>query len=132
ATLTLEWSAEPGVSSVPSDPVRLQSVLAKLIDNAIKFTPGGRVDVRAFPGEGTQGPRIEVADTGEGIRPDLIETIFAPFQQGEDFSRRQHGGTGLGLHLARRQCRMMRCRLTVASTEGQGTTFTIAFPAPAA
>ena len=129
-SLTLRWGADAGVGLVPSDPVRLRSVLSKLLDNAIKFTPSGsvRVHLRASEEAGS-GPRIAVVDTGSGIAPEQLEAIFAPFQQGEDFSSRLHGGSGLGLPLARQQCRAMNCRLSVSSEQGIGTSFAIAFDA---
>jgi PAS domain S-box-containing protein len=133
AELALTWSIEAGTPHACSHPVLLRTVLTKVIDNAIKFTPSGSVAIHAAPGDPRGNTvRLEVADTGVGIAPDMLERIFAPFEQGEDFPVRQRGGTGLGLHLAQRHCELIGARLSVASTVGQGTKITIVMPSVAA
>jgi PAS domain S-box-containing protein len=142
----------PDVRAV-ADPDRVRQILVNLLANAVRFTAaGGRVAVRVDlvePATGepsplppTLGPhagpwvRMEVADSGVGIPPERLEAIFDPFVQvpsgDATVYTRQHGGTGLGLTIARRLARLMRGDLTVSSAPGQGSTFTLWLPAPPA
>lgn len=83
-----------------ADPSRLQQVIWNLLTNALKFTPaGGRIDVRVE--RHAAFARIVVADTGVGIAPDVLPTIFDRFQQADASTTRRHGGLGLGLAIAR-------------------------------
>ncbi|HEY1951639.1 MAG TPA: HAMP domain-containing sensor histidine kinase [Gemmatimonadaceae bacterium] len=117
---------------VVADPDRLQQILLNLLTNAVKFTPrGGKLTVScATEGEWT---RINVADTGRGIPPDHIEQIFEPFVQ-VPASAIAGGGTqkgfGLGLAISRSLARKMNGDLTVSSTLGEGSTFTVSLRAP--
>ncbi len=109
-------------------PVHLRQVLFNVVGNAVKFTEKGSVCVtlRAWGrGPDTVDLAIEVRDTGIGIPPGQLETIFDAFHQvsGQDASR--YGGTGLGLAICRRLAGMMGGELRVASTEGLGSTFTL-------
>ena len=106
----------------------LRSVLERLLDNAIKFAESGDVWVRVTPtSDGCRPKSLEIQNVGSGIAPERIETIFEPFQQGEDFLNRRRGGSGLGLHLARRQCEAMGFSLNATSTLGVGSIFIIDF-----
>ena len=134
------------------DPHRVEQILVNLLSNAVKFTPsGGRIDLTCgiaddSPGIGIPGivPRwcyVRVADTGIGIPADQLSSIFDPFTQAtrpksaaqndrrSPYSR-EHGGTGLGLTISRRLARLMGGDVTVESTVGVGTTFTLWLPAP--
>jgi signal transduction histidine kinase/CheY-like chemotaxis protein/HPt (histidine-containing phosphotransfer) domain-containing protein len=117
-------------TSVHGDPVRLNRILLNLIGNAIKFTPSGGIAVNAAAERHDDHVllRITVRDTGIGIAPDMHERIFADFVQADDSIARRFGGTGLGLAIARRLARLMRGELTVASTPGAGSTFTLQLP----
>ena len=75
--------------------------------------------------------RFRVTDTGIGISPEKIERLFEPFSQGDASTSRRYGGTGLGLALTRRLCRLMGGDITVQSKAGQGSDFTIELPAVA-
>ncbi|MEK0430837.1 MAG: hypothetical protein RL139_641 [Gemmatimonadota bacterium] len=110
-----------------ADPLRLQQVLINLMGNAIRFSrPDGRVTVRVetgvVPG---RVRRIQVVDHGIGIPADQLEQIFEPFVQASRGDMRTHGGSGLGLSISRSLCEAMGLALTVASTEGDGATFTV-------
>ena len=119
---------------------RVRQVLANLLSNAVKFTePGGRVTLCAavtdepdrdarLPGGGPW-LRIDVEDTGMGIPPERLSTIFEPFVQVDDSYTRQAGGTGLGLTISRRLARLMEGDLTVRSTLDRGSCFTLWLPA---
>ena len=117
------------------DPVRLQQIFNNLLSNAIKFTERGEVVVRlSGEAEAGTGQRwrlvIAIADTGIGIAPDKLDSIFAPFTQAEDSTTRRFGGTGLGLSIVSRLVDLMQGQLTVDSIPGQGTTFSIALDLP--
>ncbi|GJG86787.1 histidine kinase [Gemmatimonadetes bacterium T265] len=118
------------------DEPRVRQVLVNLLANAVKFTPaGGRVALTCAVGEAAAagGPylALRVADTGVGIAPDQRERIFEPFTQagaGTNPYTRAVGGTGLGLTISRRLARLMGGDLTVESTPGAGSTFTLWLP----
>jgi signal transduction histidine kinase len=120
------------------DPQRVDQILLNLLSNAIKFTePGGQARVSCSTGDGTPpeasgaGPWVclRVEDTGIGIAPEQLERIFEPFVQVESGYTRRHGGAGLGLAISRRFARWMGGDLTVESTPGSGSTFTLWLPA---
>lgn len=107
------------------DPARLRQILVNLVSNAIKFTDRGEVVLRvAVASESAQSvsARFEVSDTGVGITPAGQAKLFQPFSQVHD-SARGHGGSGLGLSLAKRLCEAMDGTMGVRSVPGQGSTF---------
>ncbi|MCG2625784.1 ATP-binding protein [Bradyrhizobium sp. WYCCWR 13023] len=133
--LSFDLSCDPSVStSVHGDPVRLNRILLNLIGNAIKFTPSGRISMRATIERRDDQAllRAVVRDTGIGIAPDMHERIFEDFVQADDSIARRFGGTGLGLAIARRLTRLMRGDLTVESMPGNGSVFTLVVPLGAA
>lgn len=111
------------------DAGKLRQVLLNLLANAVKFTHHGRVVVTAKPASNDQW-NFSVEDTGIGISPQAQETIFDPFQQGPD--AHEHGGTGLGLTIAKRQVELMGGRLAVDSDLGKGARFAFTIPLPPA
>jgi signal transduction histidine kinase/ActR/RegA family two-component response regulator len=114
---------------VRGDPARLQQVLWNLLKNAVKFTPpGGRVEVRSRDAAGGR-LAVEVSDTGIGVDPRHLATIFNAFEQsGEDVTRR-YGGLGLGLAIARAIAAAHGGDLTASSEgPGKGTTFRLTLP----
>jgi CheY-like chemotaxis protein len=112
---------------VLGDPGRLRQVLVNLVGNALKFTDQGfvRVEVRPVdPGRaGVVAARILVKDSGIGIPPDKIDSVFEQFTQAEGSISRRYGGTGLGLAICRRLVDLMGGSIGVESVEGQGSTF---------
>ena len=113
--------------TVRADSDRLEQVLLNLLGNALKFTPsGGAVSLRAEAREGVAV--IHVHDTGRGVPPDQLEQIFEPFVQGERGLTRTSEGTGLGLAISRGLARAMGGDVTVESTVGDGSTFTVTLP----
>lgn len=129
--LSFDLDSDATVStSVHGDPVRLNRILLNLIGNAIKFTPSGSISLSATAERHDDHVllRITVLDTGIGIAPDMHERIFEDFVQADDSIARRFGGTGLGLAIARRLTRLMRGELTVASTPGAGSAFTLLVP----
>ena len=101
-------------------------ILINLLGNALKFTTQGTVTVAVQVGADPQRPlAITVADTGIGIPPTHLATIFEAFQQVETGLDRRYEGTGLGLTIARTFCARLGYQLEAASVVGQGSTFTI-------
>jgi PAS domain S-box-containing protein len=110
--------------AVAADREKLEQVLINLLGNAVKFTPrGGHITLSAAAQGGRV--RIEVRDTGIGIKPDLLESIFQPFVQLESAFTRTAEGTGLGLAISRELARGMGGELTASSTPGEGSVFTL-------
>ena len=105
------------------DAARLRQVLTNLVGNAIKFTPRGRVVLRAEPGTTDQSVRIAVQDTGIGIAEQDQALIFAAFAQADGGTARRYGGTGLGLSISARLVALMGGKITVTSTPGLGSEF---------
>ncbi len=127
------------------DAARLRQVISNLVNNAIKFTPAGRVTVEArllpsesrspfSPGKVAGRARLEVVvrDSGIGIPPDRLNRLFKPFSQVDSSTTRKYGGTGLGLAICHRLCALMGGGIRVESIAGQGSAFiaTIAVELP--
>ncbi|MCC7464959.1 MAG: hypothetical protein IT261_01740, partial [Saprospiraceae bacterium] len=115
------------------DPDRLLQIIHNLLSNAIKFTPGGgRVVLRAAVIPAAKGAekalRIEVADTGVGIPAEDLPQVFERFFQAQNQEHNNAGGTGVGLSLTRELVRAMGGNITVESTVGKGSTFTVVLP----
>jgi two-component system sensor histidine kinase EvgS len=112
------------------DEIRLRQILVNLIGNAVKFTDAGHIEVRATGHEegGKFHLRIVVADTGSGIPPDQQEEIFNLFTQRRGQDPARYGGAGLGLGICRRLAALMGGEIRLASTPGQGSTFTLVLP----
>ena len=109
-----------------ADERRIRQVVFNLLSNAIKFTPdGGRIDISARTDDGLV--EIAVADTGPGIPPEDLETIFEEFEQTTDGKKAE--GTGLGLPLSRKLVELHSGRLWVESEVGRGSTFRFTLPA---
>ncbi len=117
---------------IRTDPMRLRQILINLIDNAIKFTDEGHVEVTiemVTPASSQQpGIRFCVEDTGMGMAGDQLERIFLPFAQADDSTDRYYGGTGLGLTISRQLADMLGGQLAVISQPHQGSTFTLEIP----
>jgi len=115
------------------DQEKIRHILAKLIDNALKFTRQGGVAVRSrsMLRDGQGWLEVEVEDSGPGIAPEDGERIFDVFEQA-GASRTNQGGTGLGLAVGREYARLMGGDLTVTSEPGRGSRFRLALPAPEA
>ncbi|HEX6912130.1 MAG TPA: ATP-binding protein [Longimicrobium sp.] len=116
-----------GPARVRTDAPKVRQILANLISNAVKFTEAGEVRVEGVR-DGTHH-LVKVRDTGLGIAPEHLQRIFEPFWQVEQSTRREAGGTGLGLSVARDLAELLGGWLTVESRPGEGTTFTLALPA---
>ncbi len=125
--LTLRVVSPPEGCEVWADATKLRQILLNLLTNAIKFTDSGSVVLES--GKCDETIEIVVRDTGIGIAPADHDRVFETFWQVEQKSTRRVGGTGLGLSVSRRLAHLMNGELTVASTLGKGSTFTLRLPA---
>ncbi|MES2684768.1 MAG: ATP-binding protein, partial [Pseudomonadota bacterium] len=110
------------------DPLRLHQVLLNLVSNAVKFTNSGSVTLNCTVVEASDthaSLRFEVQDTGIGIDPIQMTRLFSAFTQADNSTTRRFGGTGLGLTICKELVALMGGRLTVDSTHGSGSTFTV-------
>ncbi|WP_321495202.1 ATP-binding protein [uncultured Desulfobacter sp.] len=108
------------------DPLRLHQVLVNLTTNAVKFTLQGHIHVQALcvkKGKDRIRLRFEVKDTGIGMTKAQQELVFSPFTQADSSTSRKFGGTGLGLTICKRIVEMMKGRIGVFSSPGEGSTF---------
>ena len=131
---SLEVEREPGPCVVRTD-ARLRQVLSNLVSNALKFTDKGRVVIglKVTALEGTmRALELTVSDTGIGIPPEVHEQIFEPFAQADASISRRYGGSGLGLSIARKLLRLVGGELTLISTPGRGSRFTVTLTSEAA
>jgi two-component system, sensor histidine kinase and response regulator len=110
------------------DPGRLRQIVLNLLGNAIRFTESGQVLVDVRPGPRGRGVTVDVVDTGIGIDPHRLETMFEKFTQADSSTTRRFGGTGLGLSIARSLARLMGGDVTATSDPGRGSTFTLVAP----
>ena len=121
----------PIPQTIFTDPTRLRQILANLLANAIKFTARGevRIVVRLVDGESTEPTmQFDVIDTGIGMSEAQVADGFRPFKQADASTSRNFGGTGLGLAISDRLARMLGGELTVTSTLGDGSCFTLYIP----
>lgn len=110
------------------DATRLEQIMINLINNAVKFTPeGGSVDVAVTEQEVNERVQLTavVSDNGIGIAKDFLPKVFDIFTQQHEENTSVYGGSGLGLSIAHNYARMMDGDITVQSTEGEGTVFTV-------
>jgi signal transduction histidine kinase len=119
------------VGLVYQDRTKVQQVLLNLISNGCKFTENGKIIVRTSleTQNGVTDLVLQVADTGIGMSPEQVSRLFREFVQAEASTARKYGGTGLGLVISQRLCGLMGGGITVESTQGVGTTFTVRIPA---
>jgi signal transduction histidine kinase/CheY-like chemotaxis protein len=118
--------------AVIGDAARFRQVLLNLAGNAIKFTQAGGASIVAEPGPGADEITLAVGDTGIGIAPDQQERIFQEFEQADAGTARKFSGTGLGLAISKRLVERMGGTIGVESAPGNGSTFRITVPLPAA
>jgi len=124
--LRLNVEVPEGPPNLIGDPTRLRQALLNFASNAIKFTDRGRVTLRltlADEGDDDALLRFEVEDTGPGIAPEVLASLFSAFEQGDNSTTRKHGGTGLGLVIARRLAELMGGEAGANSTPGVGSVF---------
>jgi PAS domain S-box-containing protein len=130
--ITSDVIAAPGLVAL-ADREKLEQILLNLLSNAVKFTPaGGTISVIAEPDPDGLHVLLRVRDTGIGIPPEKLESIFEPFVQVDSSERPRREGTGLGLAISRDLARGMGGDLTATSDPQRGSTFTVRLPVPGA
>ena len=124
-TLTADLGS-PLYTTISTDEMRLRQVLNNLINNAVKFTEHGQVEVRLE----WQEPelKIHVVDTGIGISEEQRGRLFHSFTQATPTTSKQYGGTGLGLTISQRLAHLLGGEITISSSPGTGSIFTIRLP----
>lgn len=111
---------------VRGDPTRIGQILSNLLSNAVKFTPEGSISVAldvVSESDASIGVCLSISDTGVGMSPRALATLFEPFTQADPSTTRKFGGTGLGLSICQRLVQAMHGRIHVDSAPGKGTTF---------
>ncbi|MGH9886237.1 MAG: PAS domain-containing sensor histidine kinase, partial [bacterium] len=116
----------PDCPVIYTDRTKIKQILLNLLSNAVKFTNHGRVSVEAQCAPG--GVRIDVVDTGIGIRPSDLQAIWEDFRQVDQSRTREFGGTGLGLSITRKLLERLGGSVTVQSRYGEGSTFSVYLP----
>jgi GAF domain-containing protein/DNA-binding response OmpR family regulator/anti-sigma regulatory factor (Ser/Thr protein kinase) len=127
---TLQVDCADNLSEMHADLTKVRQALFNLLSNACKFTKQGTITLNVFKEavDGSAWLRFRVTDTGIGMTPEHMEKLFQAFSQADASTTRQFGGTGLGLAISRKFCQMMGGDITVESTFGEGSTFTIQLP----
>jgi signal transduction histidine kinase len=135
--LSLTAVISPELGEIVSDRRRVEQILLNLLSNAIKFTEQGQVTLTAEPvpafqssAEASPCPavRLRVADTGIGIKPEDLSTLFQPFRQLDTGLARQHEGTGLGLAICRKLASLMGGDISVVAQCSRGSEFSLTLP----
>ncbi len=130
--ITINCEISPEIpATLLGDELRITQVLLNIAGNAAKFTTSGNIDFQIrIISNSTERITLEisVADTGIGIAPEALENIFDKFTQADQSTTRKFGGTGLGLSICKSLIELMRGKISVESTLGESTTFTIMLP----
>jgi GAF domain-containing protein/CheY-like chemotaxis protein/anti-sigma regulatory factor (Ser/Thr protein kinase) len=126
----LEVQCPEAAGTMRADLTKVRQALFNLLSNACKFTDRGTVSLAVAREvvDGQDSMMFRVSDTGIGMSPEQLTRLFEAFSQADAATTRRYGGTGLGLALSRRLCRMMGGDVTVESVAGRGSTFTIRLP----
>ncbi|UUZ68913.1 hypothetical protein LP416_03465 [Polaromonas sp. P2-4] len=126
--LVIRREVDPAVDEVTLDPQKFKQVLFNLLSNAVKFTDdGGKVDILVSPHDGAR-LRLQMRDTGIGIKTEDMSKLFVEFQQLDSGMARRYQGTGLGLVLTKKIIEFQQGAISVQSEVGKGSTFTVVLP----
>lgn len=124
--LPIHFINTPGMGEIKSDRKRVHQILLNLVNNAVKFTEKGSIDINCIRDNGYF--RVEVSDTGIGIKAEDIDLLFNPFVQLENNLIRKFNGSGLGLSISKKLIEMLNGNISVESEYGKGSKFIISIP----
>lgn len=124
--LSLNFVNDYGTAVVNADLYSLTQIFSNLIDNAIKYTKAGSITARIYPGREKE-ICVDISDTGIGISEQYIDKLFSPFTQEEQGYTRKFEGNGLGLALVKKYCELNNASISVKSSKGNGSVFTVTF-----
>ena len=124
--ITVGVTAPDKMLIITTDPIKLQQIVTNLASNAAKFTEQGTIDITLSIEDGTM--EIEVSDTGIGIKEEDLHLLFTAFGQVEDAATKSHEGTGLGLAISKNLAKLIGASISVTSTYGKGTKFSVSLP----
>jgi signal transduction histidine kinase len=127
-SVSLYWEYGADLPSIRTDGAKLKQILNNLIQNAIKFTSEGSVSVSARYEPEAQVMRLRVKDTGAGIPPEMLPTIFEKFRQVDSSDTRCYEGIGLGLFIAKKFAELLGGEILVESETGKGSSFCVTLP----
>ncbi len=129
----LEIILSPDIGTMHSDLTKIRQTLFNLLSNASKFTEKSQIQLRVerYTEQGTEWIRFAVQDHGIGMTPVQVGRLFQAFSQADDSTTKKYGGTGLGLAISRMFCQLLGGDITVVSTPGEGSTFTVVLPVEA-
>lgn len=132
AGIEVQTEMDPGLPEwLLLDGARLRQILLNLVGNAIRYSGARLIRLRASPAQQGQALRLEVEDTGRGMSPEELASLFRPFVQGQQ-GQQSMSGTGLGLSISKDLVQAMGGRLQAQSSPGKGTSFSFELPAPVA
>jgi signal transduction histidine kinase len=127
--VALRFTSADDLPPLCTDPRKVRQILYNLIGNAIKYSQQGQITVEVdYDGPASEDIRIHVRDTGPGIARAEQDRIFEPFTQADSSYTRAAGGTGLGLSISRALAQLLGGDITLRSTPGEGSTFTLHLP----
>jgi signal transduction histidine kinase/CheY-like chemotaxis protein len=126
----VELGSIEGIGTIKVDIMKLRQSLLNLLSNAVKFTTGGKIVLQVYREmiNNEEWIKFVVKDTGIGLSESQVENLFDAFSQADMSTTRRYGGTGLGLTISQKFCRLMGGEITVESKLGKGSVFTISLP----
>ena len=129
----LEVHCPADLGTMQTEPLRIRQIVLNLLSNACKFTENGEVTLAVARDQADGGDwfTFTVTDTGIGMTAEQVAKVFEEFSQADSSTTRRYGGTGLGLAISQRLCHLLGGDITVDSTPGAGSTFTVRLPAAA-
>jgi signal transduction histidine kinase len=126
--LQILWDVEPNLPSITTDALKLEEIFQNLIGNAYKFTSKGKIEITVRNLKDSERIEVAVADTGIGIEPNEVQSIFEEFHQLKEAHTGQFDGFGLGLNIVKNYIQLMQGDIRVDSQPGVGSTFTFTLP----
>lgn len=126
----LKIECASSITTIQSDLIKVRQILINILGNACKFTGDGVITIKIQPVVKFGNPQVEfnIRDTGIGINPENLKNLFDPFTQEDNSSTRNGSGTGLGLSISQRLSELLGGSISVESTKGRGSSFTVTLP----